>query len=380
MFLLMPIKTDSRLQSVPWANWLLIAANCIMFLVEASSQPGTYGRWALNSQRPEIHQFVSYAFLHGGVAHLVGNMIFLYIFGNNICDRLGNISYLAFYLAGAVFSGIGYVAMNQTGMVVGASGAVAAITGAYLALLPKSHITLFYWIFIMIGLYEIPSLWWILAFFVKDVLGSLQESQVAHIAHVTGSIFGFLVCMLLLKTKVLARDQFDMLALMDRWNRRRQYQAVIRKGYDPFGHIPPSQPGARQAAATAMDEIQDLRAQVSEAMAHGHLANAGSLYAQLRKRDPNQTMSRGTQLDLANHYYGTGDYQAAADAYELFLKSYGTSEQAGQVSLMLGLAYGRYLGQRGRAVENLRRAVQLLQFSREHELAKAELDRMETAT
>jgi hypothetical protein len=283
--------------------------------------------------------------MHGGIWHLVGNMVFLYIFGNNICDKLGNLSYLGFYLAGAVFSGIGYVAMNQSGLVVGASGAVAAVTGAYLALLPRSHITLFYWIFIMVGIYEIPSLWWILAFFVQDVLFSFERNtNVAHVAHVSGSIFGFLVCLILLKTRMLARDHFDMLALMDRWNRRRQYQSVVRKGYDPFGYTPPVG-DARVSNSADMDKAQDLRAQISESMAHGNLQAAGQLYGQLRALDPNQVMSRGTQLDLANHYYASQDYASAADSYELFLKNYGNAEQAGQVTLMLGMAYGRYLQQ-----------------------------------
>ena len=379
MFLLLPLKTDSKLQSAPWANWALIAANIAVFAITALSSSETFAGWALNSQRPELHQFISYAFLHAGIWHLVGNMIFLYIFGNNICDKLGNLSYIAFYLAGAVFSGIGYVAINQGGMVVGASGAVAAVTGAYLALLPRSRITMFYWLFILIGVYEVPSLWVIGIFFLQDVFSSFSpNSNVAHIAHVSGSIFGFLVCLLLLKTRILARDQFDMVALIDRWNRRRQYQSVVRDGYDPFGNSPRSA-GLKSAASLEMDQMQDLRAQISEALAQGKLPLATALYTQLRGLDANQTMSRGTQLDLANQFYATGDYQSAADAYELFLKSYGTSEQAGQVALMLGLAYGRYLNQPAKAVENLRKAINSLHFSREHDIAKAELLRLENA-
>lgn len=375
MFLLLPVRTDSPLRSVPWANWLLIAANALIFLAQYSPRVDL-SSWVLNAQRPELHQFLSYAFLHDGFWHIGGNMLFLYIFGNNICDRLGNVAYLALYLAGAVFSGIGYAAIYPSGMVVGASGAVAAVTGAYLALLPRSHVTLFYWVFILIGLYEIPSLWLIIAFFLQDVFYSFsRDTGVAHAAHISGSIFGFLVCLLLLKVRLLPRDHFDMLALLDRWNRRRQYQSVVRQGYDPFDYTQGGK--AAQSAPNAMlDRIQETRAAISEAIAHGNLGEAANLYDQLRSLDANQTLSRGAQLDIANHLYSVGAYAAAAAAYELYMKSYGSSEHAGHVALMLGLAYGRHLNQPQTARERLNQAVQLLQFSREAELARSELERL----
>lgn len=379
MFLLVPIKTDSRLRGFPWANWLLIAANVIIFVAERTMLGNYFGNWPLNSARPELHQFITYAFMHDGPWHIAGNMLFLYIFGNNICDRLGNWAYLGFYLGGAVFAGIGHVAVNHTGMVVGASGGVAAVTGAYLALLPRSHITLFYWVFIMIGLYEIPSLWFIIAFFAQDLFYSFsRESNVAHFAHVSGSIFGFAVGMLVLKFGMLARDHFDMMALIDRWNRRRQYQSVVSNGYDPFGYIPGKSASKAPPLPAMVERTQELRAQISEAMAHGNMDEAANLYAKLRDLDPAQTLARGTQLDIANHYYATQDYQRAAEAYELYLKSYPNTDQAGQVSLMLGLAYGRRLGQPGKARNHLLEAVRLLQFSSDQDIAKSELLRLDT--
>ncbi len=378
MFL--PIKTDSPLRSVPWMNWLLIGINVIVFAVQSQDQSGTGLRgWYLDVQRPQLYQFISYAFLHGGIWHLAGNMLFLYIFGNAICDRLGNSAYLAFYLAGAVFAAIGYTILNQHGTVIGASGAVAAVTGAYVALLPRSHITIFYWFFFF-GLWELPSIWVIGAFFVQDAFFSFsRDSGVAHLAHVSGSVFGFMVSLLLLKSRLLARDHFDMLSLIDRWNRRRQYQAVVSEGYDPFNYSPPPVPGALakpSAAPKLFDQVQDLRAQASEAVAHGQLDQATAFYRQLRQLDANQTLARGAQLDVANHLYGQGDYPAAAEAYELYLKSYRDSEQAGLVRLMLGVAYGRYLNDPAKAKENLLEAVRLLQFARELEMAKAELARL----
>lgn len=382
--ILLPIKTDSPLRGVPWMNWLLILLNVGVFLVQHGHPQATSGL-SLNALRPELFQFLTYQFLHGDILHIASNMLFLYIFGNAVCDRLGNIAYLAFYLAGGFFAGVGYCAFTQSGGVIGASGSVAAITGAFLALLPRSHVTIFYWIFILFGLYEIPSLWVIGAFFAKDLLYSFaRESQVAHLAHVSGSIYGFLVALLLLKSKLLPRDHFDMLSLIDRWNRRRQYQAVVNNGYDPFNYAPPPVPESREARKAPpeqrlMEQTQDLRAQISESLAHGHLDQAADQYRQLRALDPTQTLSRGAQLDVANHLYALADYPNAAEAYNLYLKSYSTSDQAGLVHLMLGLAYGRYLNDPAKAKAHLTDAVRLLQFSRELDIAKSELARFDSS-
>ena len=96
--------------------------------------------------RPYLWQFITYAFLHSGLLHIFGNMFFLYIFGNNVNDKLGHFGYLCFYLAGAVFSAVGHTLVSSN-PVMGASGAVAAVTGAYLVLFPQTLITIVYWFY-----------------------------------------------------------------------------------------------------------------------------------------------------------------------------------------------------------------------------------------
>lgn len=375
--MILPIKTDSPLRSTPWANWLLIAANILVYIAEGVLPPGTFSSWVLNAGNPRLHEFVSYAFMHSGSAHLVGNMLFLYIFGQNICDRLGNWGYLAFYLSGAVFAGVGYSLFGDARL-VGASGAIAAVTGAYLALLPRSHVTVIYW-FIFIGTYEVPSLWFILFYFVMDVFLNFtgDTGNVAHMAHIAGSMVGFLVCMGLLKLRFLPRDHFDMLSLLDRWNRRRQYQAVVSNGYDPFGYLPGGNRTPSAPVLNEVDRIQEARAAVAEEIARGRMLEAAKLYQDLLRLDATQTLSRASQLDIANELYSQAMYAAAAVAYELFLHSYAHSDQAGQVHLMLGLVYGRYLKQTDKARESLLEAVRLLHNDRELELAKTELLRIE---
>jgi len=171
--MILPIRTSIRPRRTPYANYALIAVNVIIFFL-------TYGphrhlvagqlvvvpvrHWAeqfmLTPDGWHLWQFVSYAFLHGGLMHIIGNMYFLYLFGNNVNDKLGHTGYLCLYLGGSVFAGIGHIILH-TNPVLGASGAVAAVTGAYLVLFPQTLITILYWFF-FIGTMEVPALYFII--------------------------------------------------------------------------------------------------------------------------------------------------------------------------------------------------------------------------
>src|SRR5690242_13116439 len=138
-----PIRTDSPLRRTPWMNWLLIAANILVYIAQSHGGRRGWDRaYYLNPADLSILGYFTYQFMHGSWAHVLGNMLFLYIFGNNVNDKMGSFGYLAFYLAGGVAAGIGHV-MTATVPILGASGAVAAVTGAYLVLFPRSHITIF---------------------------------------------------------------------------------------------------------------------------------------------------------------------------------------------------------------------------------------------
>jgi tetratricopeptide (TPR) repeat protein len=310
---------------------------------------------------------------------VIGNMLFLYIFGNNVNDKMGSFGYLAFYLAGGIAAGIGHV-LTSTVPILGASGSVAAVTGAYLVLFPRSHITVFYMI-MLIGVIEIPSMYFIAFFFLKDVVLHLSPlgGDVAHMAHICGTTFGFFVCLALLALKLLPRDLFDVLALMERWNRRRQHRGMVARGYDPFSYIPQTRDMRRAEPDPRMEQIQDLRAQIAEAMSHHKLDEGVALYLKLRQIDPEQVLSKTNQLDIANQLFAEQQYRPAADSYELFIKFYPKYEQIEHVQLMLGLIYARYVPNYPRAKELLSSAAKRLHNPRELDLAKAELQEVEMA-
>ena len=370
---MIPIRTDSPLRHTPYMNWGLITANVLVFILQ-NVDPSITGHYELAPRDPRLITFITYAFLHGGFMHLAGNMLFLYIFGNNVNDKLGNIGFLGFYLAGAVLSGVFFVAVpDQVHPVVGASGAIAAVTGAYLVLFPRSNVTVLYFFYI-IGLYELASIWFILIYFAYDLWANFSQADgVAHIAHIGGTIFGVCLCMLLLALHLLPRDQFDVVALLQRWNKRRQYRDLVTSGYNPFDYSARTDRNPPDAKA---QRISELRAELSEARAAHQLDKAAALYLEVQSMDPTQVMARQTQLDISNHLFATEQYPAAAQAYELFLTHYPKYEQIEQVELVLGLMYARYLGRYDRAHDLLTHALDRLHGPRERELAESELSRV----
>jgi len=335
----------------------------------------------------ELRQFFSAMFLHGSWWHLIGNMVFLWVFGNAVNDRFGQAGYLAFYLAGGVLSGLGYVLLSGHLPVLGASGAISAVTGAYLVLLPRVRVTLLV-VFYFITFVEISSLYFLAFQFVWNFLLTLPEigtpsagGGVAYAAHSTGYVFGIAMALGLLAGRLLPREPFDLLNLFRSYGRRQRYRRMVAQGYDPFRFTGGAGPGQfappRVAATTAPNDLQvremELRRDISQALAGHDLAAAAERYLELVRIVDGAILPRAQQLDVANQLMAAGSHAAAADAYERFLRHYANHEHAADIYLMLGLLYGRYLHQDDRAEPCLERAVEGLHDHGKADLAREEL-------
>jgi membrane associated rhomboid family serine protease len=155
---------------------------------------------------PAILAIFTSMFLHGGWVHILGNMLYLWIFGNNVEDRLGRIPFLLFYFVGGVAAAVTQIEIDPTSSapLVGASGAIAAALGAYLVLYPGARILSLVFLGFFYQLIEVPALvvlgfWFILQLI--DGLGSLGGSNaqggVAFFAHVGGFVLGVIVGLLI---------------------------------------------------------------------------------------------------------------------------------------------------------------------------------------
>jgi membrane associated rhomboid family serine protease len=145
----------------------------------------------------QVFSWLSFMFLHGGFLHLLGNMWFLYIFGDNVEDRLGPLRYLCFYLLCGVASGVTHFLLNAQSEVpvIGASGAVAGVMGAYFLLHPRSKILTLVPIIIIPFFFEIPAFFFLGIWFVLQFINASAGQGgggVAWWAHVGGFIFGML--------------------------------------------------------------------------------------------------------------------------------------------------------------------------------------------
>jgi membrane associated rhomboid family serine protease len=338
----------------------------------------------LKPAQPEVWQFVTYAFLHGGLMHIFGNMYFLYIFGNNVNDKLGNIGYLCLYLGGAVFAGIGH-SLLHTNHVLGASGAVAAITGAYLVLFPQTLITVFYWLFYIIGTMELSALYFIV--FKLIVWDNIIEkrfsvSAVAYDAHLAGYTFGMAAILILLATGLLSSTGFDLWSMIRQWNRRRRYTDVVSSGYDPFtGRGPAKRIRAKEVKTEAQkqqeERINRLRNEISGRIAQHNLPDAAELYLELTGIDSTQLPPRQYLLDIANQLASESKHTEAAQAYEKFLAHYANYEYIEQVELMLGILYARYLNKPDSAVRHLKTALDKLADPGQRKMCQDELEKLQ---
>lgn len=155
--------------------------------------------------KPERLAVVFSMFMHGGWVHLLGNIWFLWLFGNNVEDHLGKLRYVVFYLSGGIVATIAHIAVQPDSSVpvVGASGAVAAAMGAYAVWFPNAPIRTF----IIVVLWRIKAKWW-LAFWLVTQFFIGADSQVAWMAHVGGFVFGALVAFFIRRSPAARKRAF----------------------------------------------------------------------------------------------------------------------------------------------------------------------------
>jgi membrane associated rhomboid family serine protease len=396
MLLILPIGTDNPPHRRPLVNYSIILINAAIYfapMVMAMLGMGSHERllaqfqnFKLSPAQPRLYEFITYAFLHGSFMHVFGNMFFLYIFGNSVNEKLGNLGYAILYLGGAVFSAVGHSLFFHE-PVLGASGAVAAVTGAYMVLFPLTRIRILYWFIFLIDTIMIPAIYFILFKLIiyDNVLEpklSSGPSQVAHGAHLAGYAFGILVPLIMLALKLLPHSQFDLWAVIQRRRRRMQFQNLVNQEWNPFTGQTPDR---KTVSVTVTDvippdpkaqKIAQIRADIAQHIAESNLTLAAENYIKLIELDSQQVLPQQQQLDVANKLMHTRQYESAAWAYESFLRSYPKYPFPEQIQLMLGLLYSRYLNQTDLARKHLAAAMDKLQDPGQKQMCQSELNNL----
>lgn len=218
---MIPLRDTIQSKNYPIVNTTIIVINALIFFVELTQGSKldqfifNYGLVPARYSVPEIaahfsfgkqaFALLSFMFIHGGFWHVLGNMWSLYIFGDNVEDRLGSIRYLIFYLLCGWASGLSHLFTNWHSQIptIGASGAIAGVMGAYLILYPRSRILTFIPIFFIPYFIEIPAFFFLGIWFFLQFLSAAgthgQTSGIAWWAHIGGFVFGIIFLKLFLK-------------------------------------------------------------------------------------------------------------------------------------------------------------------------------------
>lgn len=229
---MIPIRDTIPSRNTPVALYLLIIANVLVFFFQLElPQPAlenffrhfgivprryTDPQWGAFFGLPlEFWPFLTSMFLHGGWMHLIGNMWSLWIFGDNVEDRMGPVRFVLFYLFCGIAAGLVHVFTNPLSTIptIGASGAISGVMGAYFVLFPYSQvITLvpifFYPVFIALPAVTYLALWFFIQFFqgVGSLLPSDEVGGIAWWAHIGGFIAGIILCPLFVQSKARCRN------------------------------------------------------------------------------------------------------------------------------------------------------------------------------
>jgi membrane associated rhomboid family serine protease len=337
---LIPLGTDRPNKRKALITPTLIGINLGVFILmliltkvdpDAADRIGYYG--AISRHHFAPWQPITSMFIHAGFMHIFGNMLFLMVFGPPVEDRLGRIGFTAFYFAGGIASGFAHIAL-ESAPAVGASGAIAAVSGAFLILFPNTRIKCFV-IFFIIGIFMIPS-WWLIGLFVVLDLGAqvfTPANGIANMAHLGGYAFGIVTALTLLITGILPKEQYDMFSLAKHRKRRADFR-VAHEMHKLAGVYQADQKLDPQAA-----RIAELRAQIGSHISNADLPAAAELYLEMLKEFPDQskalTLHRDAQYQLANHFYQSGNRQAAGDAFARLLDTYPNDPERHIITILL---------------------------------------------
>ncbi len=225
--MLIPLKDDNPTSRTPVVTLGLIAANVAVFVLQAAAPGGLnasvlrFGAIPLRifhpgaaglpeAAVPALLTLLTSMFLHGGLLHIGGNMLYLWIFGNNVEDVLGRARFLGFYLLSGLAAGLvqSVVLSGSDAPMIGASGAIAGVLGAYFVLFPRVRVRTFVFIIFIIGIFRIPAAWVLGFWFLLQVFSAGLGGGVAWFAHIGGFLTG--AALIALSGKARLRPRFPV--------------------------------------------------------------------------------------------------------------------------------------------------------------------------
>ncbi len=366
-----PIGDENPTSRRPFVNFALIAANGLVFLwfnvvrgggfFEAS--PADVQAWGLLPGHPTPVSFVTAIFMHAGPWHLLANMWFLHIFGDNVEDKLGRWKYLLLYMGWGVLASLSFLAFGKpfgqlSGVppevvrqwyetpLVGASGAISGVMGAYLVFFPRARIRMIVWLLVIILPFTLPALLVIGLYFLQDlvlgiVVGTRMVGGTAYTAHTGGMLAGILAALLL---KPWIRRSAETTA----WDRD--------TGFAPGGPDPAAAGEKEPYEVARTIPLPDLRDQLVGAVLDGRMDLALELHRRWAADPRGTALPPAIEMELAHETFRRGRVEEAEAAYRHYLGAHPRGSEAAEAKFRLGLIHARAVGDRDQAREWLRQA------------------------
>ena len=403
--MLIPLGTDRAFRRKPVVTPALVAINVAAFALilmiarfGGGDLEGMIDFGAFDTRRPgRIWTLITSMFLHdpSSITHLLFNMVFLWAFGCAVEDRLGRIGFLSFYLAGGIAAALGQWLLASVqgtpSLMIGASGAVCAVSGGFAALFPRARIKIFS-LFIILGVFWIPALFLVGLFFALDFIGQLtnflgfRSSNTAFAAHLGGSVFGFATAILLLVTGLLKRDDFDIFFLFKQYRRRAAMRSALSGNATGPWESSSADTGKRleQAKRRAPEPprepevIRTARTDILRLTREHQPSEAAKRYASVLEEHPGFCMPADQQLDVASALFSEEQYPQAAIAYENYLQHHRHDRRVTETALLLLVLYVRKMPSPDKAKDLLERFGERFENDNHHQLVSVLRSEMAT--
>ena len=332
MFFFFPVRDEYGIKKLPFIVISIITINCFVYFLNAyfPDYKEIVLKFGFIPARPSFLTIITSMFLHGGIFHLGFNMWYLWLFGDNIEDRWGSLNFLLFYLSAGVFATLLYSIMVPSQFknipLIGASGAIAGVLGAYAVLFPKSRITFkyFFWflIFIKFGEFELFAYVWLSFWFLSQGISTLlvakqiAVSSVAFAAHFAGFIYGMII------------------GIGTRAYREAKYRENVSLGKNLLLNLL----GEKQKIIRTFEEECEISRMKEEIMKNfeGNKNLAVLTYSQLIKKYPEVVLPEKIQYEIAESLEKEGKKEDALIAYKNFILNYPFSKLADNALLSLG--------------------------------------------
>jgi membrane associated rhomboid family serine protease len=204
--LIIPYHVDVPMRRPPLANFALLGLTSLISLVALGGKFSGFDAWILDRENG-LSGYLGHMFLHVGILHLAGNMLFLWVFGNAVCAKVGNLWYPVIYLGLGLSAGVVHTAADHH-PAIGASGAINGVVGMYVVWYARNYISCAWLWFGRAGFFAVSSGWMILLWLAFDIWGAAAGGgSVAYFAHLGGFFAGFGLAALLLVTGLVQKEE-----------------------------------------------------------------------------------------------------------------------------------------------------------------------------